>query len=143
MPTENGPVYFLGVKPNTNYPQYFKKAKGKGKGKWSQYSAIIVPDADAIANVEGLDGMSVASGTNSAKGFDVAFGEWEIVDEDQMATVIDNAVAEGKDKNEPAKIQHMNVVYNIKGQVVRSSSSSVEGLPKGLYIVNGKKYMVK
>lgn len=143
MPTENGPVYFLGVKPGTNYPQYFKKAKGKGKGKWSQYSAIIVPDADAIANVEGLDGMSVASGTNSAKGFDVAFGEWEIVDEDQMATVIDNAVAEGKDKNEPAKIQHMNVVYNIKGQVVRSSSSSVEGLPKGLYIVNGKKYMVK
>lgn len=143
MPTENGPVYFLGVKPGTNYPQYFKKAKGKGKGKWSQYSAIIVPDADAIANVEGLDGMSVASGTNSAKGFDVAFGEWEIVDEDQMATVIDKAVADGEEKNEPAKIQHMNVVYNIKGQVVRSNSSSVEGLPKGLYIVNGKKYLVK
>lgn len=143
MPTENGPVYFLGVKPGTNYPQYFKKAKGKGKGKWSQYSAIIVPDADAIANVEGLDGMSVASGTNSAKGFDVAFGEWEIVDEDQMATVIDKAVADGEEKNEPAKIQHLNVVYNIKGQVVRSNSSSVEGLPKGLYIVNGKKYLVK
>lgn len=143
MPTENGPVYFLGLKPGTDYPQYFKKAKGKGKGKWSQYSAIIVPDADAIANVEGLDGMSVASGTNSAKGFDVAFGEWEIVDEDQMATVIDKAVADGEEKNEPAKIQHLNVVYNIKGQVVRSNSSSVEGLPKGLYIVNGKKYLVK
>ena len=144
MPTENGPVYFLGLKPGTDYPQYFKKAKGKGKGKWTQYSAIIVPDADAIANVEGLDGMSVGSGSGSgAKGFDVVFGEWEIVDEDQMATVIDNAVAEGKEKNEPAKIQHMNVVYNIKGQVVRSNSTSVEGLPKGLYIVNGKKYMVK
>ena len=143
MPTENGPVYFLGLKDG-NYPQFFKKPKGKGKGKWSQYSAIIVPDADAIANVEGLDGMSVGSGSGSgAKGFDVVFGEWEIVDEDQMATVIDNAVAEGKEKNEPAKIQHMNVVYNIKGQVVRSNSTSVEGLPKGLYIVNGKKYMVK
>ncbi len=144
MPTENGPVYFLGLKPGTDYPQFFKKPKGKGQGMWSQYSAIIVPDADAIANVEGLDGMSVGSGSGSgAKGFDVVFGEWEIVDEDQMATVIDNAVAEGEEKNEPAKIQRLNVVYNIKGQVVRSNSSSVEGLPKGLYIVNGKKYLVK
>lgn len=144
MPTENGPVYFLGVKPNTVYPQYFRKAKGKGKGKWTQYSAIIVPDADAIDNVEGLDGMAVgSSSTGSAKGFDVAFGEWEVVDAEQMATVIDNAVVEGKEKNEPAKIKHLNVVYNIKGEVVRSNSTSVEGLPKGLYIVNGKKYMVK
>ena len=144
MPTENGPVYFLGLKPGTDYPQYFRKAKGKGKGKWTQYSAIIIPDDDAIANVEGLDGMSVGSGSGSgAKGFDVAFGEWEVVDAEQMATVIDNAVVEGKEKNEPAKIQHLNVVYNIKGQVVRSNSTSVEGLPKGLYIVNGKKYMVK
>ena len=144
MPTENGPVYFLGVKPNTKYPQYFRKAKGKGKGKWTQYSAIIIPDDDAIANVEGLDGMSVGSDSGSgAKGFDVAFGEWEVVDAEQMATVIDNAVVEGKEKNEPAKIKHLNVVYNIKGEVVRSNSTSVEGLPKGLYIVNGKKYMVK
>ena len=144
MPTENGPVYFLGVKPNTVYPQYFRKAKGKGKGKWTQYSAIIIPDDDAIANVEGLDGMSVGSGSGSgAKGFDVAFGEWEVVDAEQMATVIDNAVVEGKEKNEPTKIKHLNVVYNIKGEVVRSNSTSVEGLPKGLYIVNGKKYMVK
>ena len=143
MPTENGPVYFLGVKPDTDYPQYFRKAKGKGKGKWSQYSAIIVPDADAIANVEGLDGMSVGSSSGAAKGFDVAFGEWEVVESDQMTTIIDNAVVEGKEKNEPANIKHLNVVYNIKGQVVRDGSSSVEGLPKGLYIVNGKKYMVK
>lgn len=143
MPTENGPVYFLGVKPGTYYPQYFRKAKGKGKGKWSQYSAIIVPDADAIANVEGLDGMSVGSSSGAAKGFDVAFGEWEVVESDQMTTIIDNAVAEGHEKNEPANIKHLNVVYNIKGQVVRDGSSSVEGLPKGLYIVNGKKYMVK
>lgn len=143
MPTENGPVYFLGVKPGTYYPQYFRKAKGKGKGKWSQYSAIIVPDADAIANVEGLDGMSVGSSSGAAKGFDVAFGEWEVVESDQMTTIIDNAVVEGKEKNEPANIKHLNVVYNIKGQVVRDGSSSVEGLPKGLYIVNGKKYMVK
>lgn len=144
MPTENGPVYFLGVKPGTVYPQFFKKPKGKGAGKWSQYSAIIVPDADAVANVEGLDGMSAGSSSVApAKGYDVVFGEWEVVDEATVVTAIENAQAEAEETGKPAQITHMNVVYNIKGQVVRADSSSVEGLPKGLYIVNGKKYMVK
>lgn len=144
MPTANGPVYFLGVKEGTVYPQFFKKPKGKGAKKWSQYSAIIVPDDDAIANVEGLDGMSASSGTATpAKGYDVVFGEWEIVDEATVVTAIENAQAEAEETGKPAQIAHMNVVYNIKGQVVRADSSSVEGLPKGLYIVNGKKYMVK
>ncbi len=144
MPTDKGPVYFLGVKDGTYYPQFFKKPKGKGQGKWSQYSAIIVPDDDAIANVEGLDGMAAGSGTTApAKGYDVVFGEWEIVDEATVVTAIENAQAEAEETGKPAQITHMNVVYNIKGQVVRADSSSVEGLPKGLYIVNGKKYMVK
>ena len=145
MPTANGPVYFLGLKPGTVYPQFFKKPKGKGAGKWSQYSAIIVPDAEAIANVEGLDGMSAGSSSSvaPAKGYDVVFGEWEIVDEATVVTAIENAQAEAEETGKPAQITHMNVVYNIKGQVVRADSSSVEGLPKGLYIVNGKKYMVK
>lgn len=145
MPTEKGPVYFLGVKDeHTYYPQFFKKPKGKGQGKWSQYTAIIVPDDDAIANVEGLDGMAVGSGSTApAKGYDVVFGDWEIVDEATVVTAIENAQAEAEETGKPAQITHMNVVYNIKGQVVRADSSSVEGLPKGLYIVNGKKYMVK
>ncbi len=144
MPTQNGPVYFLGVKPGTVYPQFFKKPKGMGAGKWSQYSAIIVPDAAAVANVEGLDGMSAGSSSVApAKGYDVVFGEWEIVDEATVVTAIENAQAEAEETGKPAQITHMNVVYNIKGQVVRADSSSVEGLPKGLYIVNGKKYMVK
>lgn len=141
MPTENGPVYFLGVKSGTYYPQYFRKAKGKGQGKWSQYSAIIVPDAEAIANVEG--GMTVGNSDAPAKGYDVVFGEWEVVEPETVTTAIESAIAEEKESGKPAQIVHMNVVYNINGQVVRTDSTSVEGLPKGLYIVNGKKYMVK
>lgn len=34
-------------------------------------------------------------------------------------------------------------VYNISGQVVRRNSNSLQGLPKGVYIVNGKKYVVE
>ncbi len=34
-------------------------------------------------------------------------------------------------------------VYNINGQVVRRNATSLEGLPKGIYIINNKKYIVK
>ena len=131
------PCYFLGVKNGSYYPMYYRRTTG-GQKKWSQYSAIIVPDELAKANIEDHMGSGTSAGAK-----EIVFGDWEIVDEDQMTTVIDNAVIEGKEKNEPAQIKHMDVVYNIKGQVIRSNSSSVEGLPKGLYIVNGKKYFVK
>lgn len=36
-----------------------------------------------------------------------------------------------------------NGIYNINGQLVRASSDSTEGLPEGLYIINGKKRLVK
>ena len=34
-------------------------------------------------------------------------------------------------------------IYNLNGQVVRKNATSLEGLPKGIYIVNGKKVSVK
>ncbi|MBR3453690.1 MAG: leucine-rich repeat protein [Prevotella sp.] len=138
------PCYFLGVSSTDNhYPRYYKKTTG-GVGKWSQYSAIIVPDEDALANVEGLNGMTVTntSGTGQAKGANIEIGPWDFNEMsvvDDISPIIDEAL----EKDKASKIVHMNVVYNINGQVVRADSGSVEGLPKGLYIVNGKKYMVK
>ena len=36
-----------------------------------------------------------------------------------------------------------NGIYNINGQLIRANSDSTEGLPEGLYIINGKKRFVK
>ena len=36
-----------------------------------------------------------------------------------------------------------NGIYNINGQLIRTNSDSTEGLPEGLYIINGKKRLVK
>lgn len=33
-------------------------------------------------------------------------------------------------------------VYSIDGRLVRKGATSLEGLPKGVYIMNGKKYVV-
>ena len=50
---------------------------------------------------------------------------------------------EAREKGLPVQEVKLNVVYNINGQIVRNGTDSIEGLPRGLYIVNGKKYMVK
>ena len=34
-------------------------------------------------------------------------------------------------------------VFNLNGQLVRTGSTDVSGLPSGIYIVNGKKVFVK
>lgn len=136
--------YFLGAPEGTFYPKYYKR-RSLGSKLWSNYSAIILPDADALAHVEGLNGMTVTKPSGSpAKGATMEIGAWDfdeisVIDENGIATVIEDAV----EKDKSAEIVRMNVVYNIKGQVVRADSGSVQGLPKGIYIVNGKKYMVK
>ena len=39
--------------------------------------------------------------------------------------------------------QHSANIYNLNGQLVRQGATSTEGLPSGLYIVGGKKLVVK
>lgn len=59
--------------------------------------------------------------------------------EDNMnATVINDLLAE-----ELGFFNHPSNVYSISGQMVRANSTSLVGLPKGIYIVNGKKFFVK
>ncbi|WP_455063668.1 adhesin [Prevotella fusca] len=57
--------------------------------------------------------------------------------EEDMVTGIDNIVTEESNN------EIMGTVYNLNGQVVRAGATSLEGLPKGIYIVNNKKYIVK
>ncbi|QKH88378.1 adhesin [Prevotella melaninogenica] len=57
--------------------------------------------------------------------------------EEDMVTGIDNVVVENSNN------EVMGTVYNLNGQVVRAGATSLEGLPKGIYIVNNKKYIVK
>ena len=132
MPT---PSYFLAVGPADGfYPKYYRKKTTSGN-KWTRYTAIIQPDESAKTNIEDF----ISYGNASANRYNVVFGEWEEI----SPTAIEEIVAEAERNNEPVQKLQLNVVYNINGQVVRTDNNSLEGLPKGLYIVNGKKYMVK
>lgn len=115
------------------------------KGTYTQQSNVIPEGSYLLSNGQWYH-MTV--GVNSVKGFRT----WlEPVSGNTDANVIfsvDGVI----DGNEPTAIEGIvngseakadNKVYNMNGQVVRNSSASLEGLPKGVYIVNNKKYIVK
>ena len=134
-------AYFLGRK-GRGWPKYYREIAEEDRenpkgGFWTQYTAIIIPDAAAIAGIEAeLDGTSSQGANQSVEMvFDEGFtGDFVTTDE------IEQIISEAEEKGQ--KVEYMQVVYNINGQIVREGTS-LEGLPKGIYIVNGKKYFVK
>jgi hypothetical protein len=75
--------------------------------------------------------VSVTSGTNSAKEASVFFEDFN-----------GNTTAIDLQKASDTSLMHENV-YNVQGQLVRRNATQADGLPAGLYIVNGKKMVVK
>lgn len=142
-------AYFLGTPAGAIYPKYFRERENNPKrstGLWTQYSAIIIPNATALAGLEtDLGGVTSSSGTGStpgAKSHDIAFDEEYFFIDDTpqgIATLIEKIEKEeGK-----ADVEYMDIVVSIDGKIVSRDKTTFEGLPKGVYIINGKKYYVK
>ena len=142
-------AYFLGTPAGAIYPKYFRereKKPNRSTGLWTQYSAIILPNAAALAGLEtDLGGVTTSSGTGStpgAKSHDIAFDEKYFFIDDTpqgIATLIEKIEKEeGK-----ADVEYMDIVVSIDGKIVSRDKTTFEGLPKGVYIINGKKYYVK
>ena len=82
---------------------------------------------------KGFRGWLQSANDLPSKGFDYEIdGVVETVNGD--VTAIDGIEAEQ---------QHNANIYNLNGQLVRQGATSTEGLPSGLYIVGGKKVVVK
>jgi|GEM_PF-1244558 hypothetical protein len=136
-------AYFLGRKTG-QLPKYYREVaaeeypapSSRKGGLWSQFTAIVIPNTAAINGIE----KGISKKQAGSKGFDMLFNEdfeGTFIDQDEATTLIEKAQAEG------AEVKHIDIVVNINGQVVRRGTTSIEGLPKGIYIINGKKYFVK
>ena len=99
--------------------------KGAPDAKMKGFRSVLEPNGGASTAKE----MMRISGTNFMNILDEIGGEHD-------ATVI-NSLAE-----EMGLIPASSNIYSLSGQLVRQNSTSLEGLPKGIYIVNGKKYFV-
>lgn len=139
--------YFLAVKKSeSNYPRYFREVRTEAKresgnkaGKWSLYSAVVCPDENALS-AGGLEKL-IDGNTASAKGFNIELFDFEGLSDVKETTAVEKIVNEAKANNVP--VQYMNVVFSINGQIISKDSKDLQNLPKGVYIVNGKKYFVK
>lgn len=137
-------AYFLGRAAGAMYPKYYREMADvsyggtRTKGLWPQFTAVIIPNAAAVDGIEKtIDGGGALSNSYEIK-FNEDF-EGDFIDQDDIQTIIEDARKEGV---EP-KVEYMDIVVNINGQIVRRDTTSFEGLPKGIYIINGKKYFVK
>ena len=139
--------YFSKSKSITNpetgaYKHMFFRHTMEGKAKtWSAYSCIIAPkdggfqntwDQYPTLNISNSQNDSFPGTTASAKyimSFDI-FDDIDDEDEGVITSVNGIPVANGTSEK----------VYNLNGQCV---GNSLEGLSKGLYIMNGKKVIIK
>ena len=117
----------------TNGKVTFKYQGNNKSGRWTPYSALVTV-AKADNKFELIDdSFTKETGTqNLAKASLTSIGE-----DDGMVTAIEQVEIVTPDETSG------NNVYNLSGQVVRKNSTSLAGLAKGVYLVNGKKYIVK
>ncbi len=134
-------AYFLG-RQGTAYPKYYREIaddtrSGATGGFWTQFTAVIIPNAAAKAGIEAElgEGTSAAANRSVEMVFDEGF-----LGEEKTSTEIEQIITEAEAEGQ--KVEYMQVVYNINGQIVREGTE-LTGLPKGIYIVNGKKYFVR
>lgn len=136
-------AYFLGTKAGENYPKFFREMREdqtpRAKGVWNQFTAVIIPNAAALAGLEAeLDGKEPA-----VSGAKIAYNEDYFVFDDiphGIATLIEKIE---KEEGKAPNVEYMDIVVSIDGKIVSRDKTTFEGLPKGVYIINGKKYYVK
>lgn len=110
--------YYSGV-DETQYKNGFYKWINSGSGTWTPYTACILMSKDNGANAK----PAISYYLESIDGQTTAIDTLSV-----MPAVRD--MQQGK-------------VYTITGQLVQQGTINLKALPQGVYIVNGKKYIVR
>ena len=127
-------AYFLGTASGATYPKYWRETSATNNA-WSQYAAIVIADEIFERAYFEIPRDVVAW----VKGFNFVMDGFESPDGEALS--IENIVEDAKTKNLP--VEYMNIVYDMNGQMIRKGDAEIGDLPSGMYIVNGKKYLVK
>ena len=98
------------------------------------YTGVVFTPQTAIVKLEKDNGASAST----AKQIYYEHGFLNL--DDSSTTGINTLPATDTSVSSPVS---NNNVYSVYGQIVRRGTTSLEGLPAGLYIVNGKKYVIR
>lgn len=111
--------YYYSGNDETQYKNGFYKWINSGSGTWTPYTACVLMNKDNGANAK----PSISYYLESIDGQTTAIDTLPV-----MPAVHD--MQQGK-------------VYTITGQLVQQGTINLKALPQGVYIVNGKKYIVR
>ena len=111
--------YYYSGDDETQYKNGFYKWINSGSGTWTPYTACVLMNKDNGANAK----PSVSYYLESIDGQTTAIDTLPV-----MPAVHD---------------MHQGKVYTITGQLVQQGIINLKALPQGVYIVNGKKYIVR
>ena len=160
--------YFLGTAAGETYPRFWMQAGTNERltgSAWRKNTAIVLPPSstltykdnriiyngakDALDYVENNDsysyinyvcpeyGVNTDSGTGSGvKSMNIVFTNNPI---NHDADAID-IIEKDSEKDTQVPATYKNKIFNMSGQLV---GTSAEGLEKGIYIMNGKKFIVR
>lgn len=118
--------YYLGRVKNTNPEQHKLFIAGNTTTNWKPFTCVVLP-SDPQADYD--DFFDPQRNNNNAKGMNSLFGDAE----DDTATSIKYEIICGAENAD-------STIYNINGQRMGNNASR---LSKGIYIQNGKKFIVK
>lgn len=126
--------YYLGAdKKNPTIHKLFFQISNHGK--WAPYTCVVLVDN---GNGTGEDDYATFfddnSSSSNAKGCNTFFGA-----DSSVTSIEDVEIVAGKDNE---KVNANATIYDMNGRVI-SNNGDVNALPKGLYIQNGKKFIVR
>lgn len=101
---------------------------------------VLVMREISNAKIQAFRGFLQKKATAQAKLFSVAYFDL-LSDNSDIPSKIEGVMMDSN--GELVDIKAGDAVYNLCGQVVTTDASSLYSLPKGIYIVNGKKYVVE
>lgn len=101
---------------------------------------VLVMREMSDAKIQAFRGFLQKKATAQAKLFSVAYFDL-LSDNSDIPSKIEGVMMDSN--GELVDIKAGDAVYNLSGQVVTTDASSLYSLPKGIYIVNGKKYVVE
>lgn len=126
--------YFLGGKKvNGKLQISFYYQNGK-TATWKANTCVVIPSKQTASGTETVteycdDSFQTQTG-QQAKAYHSVFGFNETTGIGSIQIVTPDSGANGN-------------VYSVSGQLVKANSTTTEGLPSGVYVVNGKKVVVK
>ncbi len=100
----------------------------------------LVKRENLQAKIQAFRGFLKKKATAQAKLFSVAYFN-QLSDNSDIPSKIEGVMMDSN--GELVDIKAGDAIYNLSGQVVTTDASSLYSLPKGIYIVNGKKYVVE